>query len=184
AYALGGHVAELIIFGEVTTGASNDIERVTKIARSMVTEYGMSSRIGPMALGHKDELVFLGRDFGEQRNYSEQTAREVDEEVGLIIQEAFDKAYNILLQNKTRLIMISERLIKEETLEGPVFEALFNQPLNDEQDESLSVLAGGIPGIKSDAPEEPKSLPMPGRASYSVPSQPLYNGEVNENKQS
>src|SRR5258708_39702067 len=73
AYVLGGHVAELIIFGEVTTGASNDIERVTKIARSMVTEYGMSSRIGPMALGHKEELVFLGRDFGEQRNYSEQT---------------------------------------------------------------------------------------------------------------
>ncbi len=93
AYALGGHVAELIIFGEVTTGASNDIERVTKIARSMVTEYGMSDLIGPMALGHKDELVFLGRDFGEQRNYSEQTAREIDEEMRRIIQEAFDKAY-------------------------------------------------------------------------------------------
>jgi cell division protease FtsH len=182
AYALGGHVAELITFGEVTTGASNDIERVTKIARSMVTEYGMSSRIGPMALGHKDELVFLGRDFGEQRNYSEQTAREVDEEIHLIIQEAFDKAYNILLQNKTRLIMISERLIKEETLEGPVFEALFNQPLTDEHDESPSVLAGGVPGIQSEMQDEPKSLPMP-RASYSVPSQPLYNGEMNEKKQ-
>ncbi len=143
AYALGGHVAELIIFGEVTTGASNDIERVTKIARSMVTEYGMSSRIGPMALGHKEELVFLGRDFGEQRNYSEQTAREVDEEIRHIIQEAFDKAYHVLTQNKTRLIMISERLIKEETLEGPAFEALFNQPINDEQEyESPSILAG------------------------------------------
>ncbi|HAT46782.1 MAG TPA: cell division protein FtsH, partial [Ktedonobacter sp.] len=126
AYALGGHVAELIIFGEVTTGASNDIERVTKIARSMVTEYGMSSRIGPMALGHKEELVFLGRDFGEQRNYSEQTAREIDEEVRRIIQEAFDKAYTIVMQNKTRMILISERLIKEETLEGPLFESLFN----------------------------------------------------------
>src|SRR5438876_297961 len=99
AYALGGHVAELIIFGEVTTGASNAIERVTKIARSMVTEYGMSSRIGPMALGHKDELVFLGRDFGEQRNYSEQTAREIDEEIRRIIQEAFDKAYHVLQQS-------------------------------------------------------------------------------------
>ncbi len=181
AYALGGHVAELIIFGEVTTGASNDIERVTKIARSMVTEYGMSSRLGPMALGHKEELVFLGRDFGEQRNYSEQTAREIDEEIHLIIQEAFDKAYNILLQNKTRLIMISERLNKEETLEGSVFEALFNQPLTDEQDESPSVLAGGVPGIQSEIQDEPKSLPMP-RASYSVPSQPLYNGEMNEKK--
>src|SRR5438552_4689775 len=70
-YALGGRVAEVMIFGVLTTGASKAVERVTKIARSMVTEYGMSSRIGPMALGHKEELVFLGRDFGEQRNYSE-----------------------------------------------------------------------------------------------------------------
>ncbi len=178
AYALGGHVAELIIFGEVTTGASNDIERVTKIARSMVTEYGMSSRIGPMALGHKEELVFLGRDFGEQRNYSEQTAREVDEEVRTIIQEAFDKAYNILLQNKTRLIMISERLIKEETLEGPLFESLFNQPLNDEQLEGPSVLAG-MPEIDPEDQIEPKGLPLPG-TSYSASSQIHlpYNGET------
>lgn len=142
AYALGGHVAELIIFGEVTTGASNDIERVTKIARSMVTEYGMSSRIGPVALGHKEELVFLGRDFGEQRNYSEQTAREIDEEVHSIIQEAFDKAYQVLSQNKTRLIMISEYLMKEETLEGPTFEGLFNQLIKDSQYESPSSLVG------------------------------------------
>ncbi|HEY4036101.1 MAG TPA: ATP-dependent zinc metalloprotease FtsH [Ktedonobacteraceae bacterium] len=140
AYALGGHVAESLIFGEVTTGASNDIERITKIARSMVTEYGMSSRIGPLALGHKDELVFLGRDFGEQRNYSEQTAREIDEEIRSIIQTAFDKAYHILQQNKTRLIMISERLIKEETLEGPLFESLFNTP--DEQYNSPSIVVG------------------------------------------
>ena len=142
AYALGGHVAELIIFGEVTTGASNDIERVTKIARSMVTEYGMSERIGPMALGHKEELVFLGRDLSEQRNYSEQTAREVDEEVRRIIQEAFDKAYNVLYQNKKRLIMISERLIKDETLEGRLFESLFNQPIDEASIEGPSVLAG------------------------------------------
>ena len=177
AYALGGHVAEQIIFGEVTTGASNDIERVTKLARSMVTEYGMSSLIGPMALGHKEELVFLGRDFGEQRNYSEQTAREIDEEVRRIIQTAFDKAYSILQQNKTRLIMISERLIKEETLEGPVFEALFNQSLTEEQFEGPSVLAG-MPGV------DPlhKSLPAP-KAHYPVSSQFQpppngYNGEI------
>jgi cell division protease FtsH len=164
AYALGGHVAELIIFGEVTTGASNDIERVTKIARSMVTEYGMSSLIGPMALGHKDELVFLGRDFGEQRNYSEQTAREIDEEVRRIIQEAFDKAYNIVLQNKTRMIMISERLIKEETLEGPLFESLFNQPISDDQYDTPSILAG-MPGINlTGNAEQGNLLPEPGVA--------------------
>jgi cell division protease FtsH len=169
AYALGGHVAELIIFGEVTTGASNDIERVTKIARSMVTEYGMSSRIGPMALGHKEELVFLGRDFGEQRNYSEQTAREIDEEIRRIIQEAFDKAYRVLLQNKTRLILISERLIKEETLEGPLFEALFNQPIDNGQYESPSILAG-MPHLNVSPHGEQALLPEPG-ATYPLPPQ-------------
>ena len=178
AYALGGHVAELIIFGEVTTGASNDIERVTKIARSMVTEYGMSSRIGPMALGHKEELVFLGRDFGEQRNYSEQTAREIDEEIRRIIQEAFDKAYNVLNQNKTRLIMISERLMKEETLEGSVFESLFNQPINDDQYDEPSILAG-IPTLNAAGKMEQRSLPEPGK-SYPLPTQlqPPYTSEA------
>ncbi|MEO8953618.1 MAG: ATP-dependent zinc metalloprotease FtsH [Ktedonobacteraceae bacterium] len=179
AYALGGHVAELIIFGDVTTGASNDIERVTKIARSMVTEYGMSGRIGPMALGHKDELVFLGRDFGEQRNYSEQTAREIDEEIRRIIQEAFDKAYQIVLQNKTRMIMIAERLIKEETLEGTLFESLFNQPLNEEQYESPSILAG-IPSIQlTGNGESGKLLPGPGIASsMNSQVQPPFIGET------
>jgi cell division protease FtsH len=141
AYTLGGRAAELLIFGEVTTGASNDIERATKIARSMVTEYGMSSRMGPMAFSHKEEPTFFGRNLGEQRDYSEQTAREVDEEVRTIIQQAFDRAYNVLLPNKTRLIMISERLIQEETLEGPVFEALFNQHPNQDQYEGPSILA-------------------------------------------
>src|SRR5436189_3619965 len=178
AYALGGHVAEQIIFGDVTTGASNDIERVTKVARSMVTEYGMSGSICPMALGHKDELVFLGRDFGEQRNYSEQTAREIDEEIHRIIQEAFDKAYHVLQQNKTRLIMISERLIKEETLEGPVFESLFNQPIDNGQYESPSILAG-MAHLDTPGNSEKGRLPEPG-VSYPLPPQlqpPYSNGE-------
>jgi cell division protease FtsH len=181
AYALGGHVAELIIFGEVTTGASNDIERVTKIARSMVTEYGMSSRIGPMALGHKDELVFLGRDFGEQRNYSEQTAREIDEEIRRIIQDAFDKAYNVLLSNKRRLIMISERLMREETLEGPLFESLFNQPIDSDQFDSPSVLAG-MPHLKPSANGDQPVLTENG-SSYLLPPQlqpPYVEGEISE----
>jgi cell division protease FtsH len=125
AFALGGHVAELVIFGEVTTGASNDIERATAIARKMVTEYGMSGKLGPIALGHKEEMVFLGREIGEQKNYSEQTAREIDEEIRAIIMGAFAKAHHILTEHKDRLIMISEKLIREETLEGVAFEALF-----------------------------------------------------------
>jgi cell division protease FtsH len=178
AYALGGHVAELIIFGEVTTGASNDIERVTKVARSMVTEYGMSTRIGPMALGHKEELVFLGRDFGEQRNYSEQTAREVDEEIRRIIQEAFDKAYNVLSQNKTRLIMISERLIKEETLEGPLFESLFNQPINEGQYEEPSILVGIPRLIGEKSGQEPVTAPAD---AYLLPPQLQQPYKLEEN---
>src|SRR3984893_1047119 len=181
AYALGGHVAELIIFGEVTTGASNDIERVTKIARSMVTEYGMSNRIGPMALGHKEELVFLGRDFGEQRNYSEQTAREIDEEIRRFIQDAFDKAYNVLLQNKARLIMISERLIQEETLEGPLFESLFNQPVDNDQYDSPSVLPG-MPHLKPSSNGDQPLLTENG-STYLLPPQlqpPYIQGETSE----
>jgi cell division protease FtsH len=169
AYALGGHAAELIIFGEVTTGASNDIERVTKIARSMVTEYGMSDRIGPVALGHKDELVFLGRDFNEQRNYSEETAREIDEETRRIIQEAFDKAHTILLSNKMRLIMISERLIKEETIEGSAFEELFNQPINEEQENSPEVVAG-MPDVDPTSRSGHERLLLPG-STYQVSPQ-------------
>src|SRR5579875_1080610 len=177
AYALGGHVAELIIFGEMSTGPQNDIERATNLARKMVCEYGMSERLGPLALGHKDELVFLGR------NYSEQTAREVDEEVRRIIQEAFDKAYNILMQNKTRLIMISERLIKEETLEGPTFEALFNQPIQEDQDYSPTVIAGAsLPHMNgSETDDAINLLPEPG-GSYQMPSpfQPPYNSGTGE----
>ena len=159
-YTLGGRAAEFIIFGEVTTGASNDIERVTKIARSMVTEYGMSNLIGPMAVGYKEELTPSGRDSDEQRNYSQQTAREVDEEVRTFIHTAFKKACNILLQNKTRLIMISERLIQEETLEGPAFEALFNQRLNEDQHKGPSVLAN-VPDTRPANSREQAQLPAP-----------------------
>jgi cell division protease FtsH len=129
AFALGGHAAERLIFGDVTTGASNDIERVTQMARKMVTEFGMSDRLGPVALGKKDEMVFLGREIGEERNYSEETAREIDEEVRAIVRRAYETAERTLDEHKPRLIMISERLIQSETLEGPEFEQLFTTPL-------------------------------------------------------
>ena len=143
----------------MTTGSSNDIERATAVARAMVTEYGMSERIGPVALGHREEQTLIARALGEQHKYSEETARAIDAEVRRIIQEAFDKAHAILLQNKTRLIMISERLIKEETLEGPVFESLFNQPVNEEQYDSPSILAG-MPDTESNNGTPPRSLPQ------------------------
>ncbi|MGZ3584483.1 MAG: ATP-dependent zinc metalloprotease FtsH [Ktedonobacterales bacterium] len=129
AFALGGHMAERLIFGEVTTGASNDIERVTTMARRMVTEYGMSDQIGPIAFGKKDEMVFLGREIAEERNYSELTAREIDEEVRAIVRRAFEVAERVLTEHHDRLILISEKLIQTETLEGPEFEELFTMPL-------------------------------------------------------
>ncbi len=128
AFALGGHVAERLVFGEVTTGASNDIERVTAMARKMVTDYGMSDRIGPVSLGKKDEMVFLGRELGEERNYSEQTAREIDEEVRTIVRAAYASAERVLSEHRDTLERISERLIQQETLEGPEFEELFSAP--------------------------------------------------------
>jgi cell division protease FtsH len=174
AYALGGRAAEFIIFGEITTGASDDIECVTKIARSMVTEYGMSNLIGPIAVGYKDEPASSGHDPGNQRNYSEQTAREVDEEVRTIIHTAFKKACNILLQNKTRLIMISEHLIQEETLEGPAFEALFNQQLNDDQYEGPSVVAG-MPDTNATKSSNQPQLPRPNTFQMQPQMQPPHS---------
>src|SRR5947209_12565298 len=123
-FSLGGHAAEHLIFGDVTTGASNDIERATALARQMVTQYGMSDKLGPMALGKKDELVFLGREIGEQRNYSEAVAEEIDNEVRNFINRAYSLAREILIKHKDKLVTVSEKLITEETIEGPFFDEI------------------------------------------------------------
>ncbi len=128
AWALGGYVAEQIVFGEKSTGASNDIERATAIARKMVTEYGMSDRIGPVALGHKDELVFLGREIGEQRNYSEKVAEAVDTEVRNFINRAQERAHNVLTEHRHQLDKLARTLVKEETLESEALERIFSEP--------------------------------------------------------
>ena len=125
AFALGGRAAEEIIFQEVTTGASNDIERVTEMARQMVMRYGMSIKLGPMALGKKEELVFLGREISEQRNYSDEIAYEIDKEVRALVEEAYERAKEILTTYKDKLVEISELLIEKETLDAADFEALF-----------------------------------------------------------
>jgi cell division protease FtsH len=126
AFALGGRAAEEIVFNEITTGASNDIERVTEMARMMVTRYGMSQKLGLVALGRKEELVFLGREISEQRNYSDEIAYEIDKEVRALVDEAYDKAKEILTMYKDKLIEISELLIEKETLDAVDFEALFD----------------------------------------------------------
>jgi cell division protease FtsH len=122
---LGGRTAEELVFGDVTTGAANDLERATRIARKMVTEYGMSEKLGPMTFGQKEELVFLGREIGEQRDYSEAVAQEIDNEVRSLIEEAHNKAKEVLTAYKDKLEAIARRLIEVETIEAPELEALF-----------------------------------------------------------
>ncbi len=124
---LGGHTAEKLIFDEMTTGSQDDIERATKLARKMVTDYGMSDKLGPRTFGQKEELVFLGREISEQRDYSDKIAEQIDEEVHNIIQEAYGTAKKILTENKPNLIRITQKLLVEETLDGEKLEALFRE---------------------------------------------------------
>jgi cell division protease FtsH len=122
---LGGRAAEEIVFQDVTTGASNDLERATKMARAMVTQYGMSDKLGPITFGEKDELIFLGREIGEQRNYSEEIARQIDREVRRIVEEAYQTAKTILLGDRDKLVKLAEQLIREETIDASAFNAIF-----------------------------------------------------------
>ena len=123
---LGGRVAEDIVFKDVTTGAQNDLERATKLARQMVTEYGMSDTIGPVTLGRKEHQIFLGRDISEQRDYSEEIANKIDKEVKKIIESAYTRAKDILTKNKRKLKKIARNLIERETLEGKDLDDLLN----------------------------------------------------------
>jgi len=132
AVALGGRVAEEITFGEVTTGAQQDLKEATKIAREMVTEYGMSEKLGPRTFGQRQELIFLGREITEQRDYGDKIADAIDEEIKSIIQRAYDTAKQILTANKEKLKQLAQELIAHETLDEPeldkIFEGLAPQP--------------------------------------------------------
>src|SRR5712671_3530645 len=123
---LAGNVAERLIFGDTTTGASNDIEKATDLARRMVTEFGMSDKLGPLSFGKRDELVFLGREIGEQRNYSDEVAKQIDEEVRAIIDNAYERAMDVLVTHRDRLDALATKLIAEETVDSAAFESLFS----------------------------------------------------------
>lgn len=125
---MGGHVAEELVFQEISTGAANDIERATTLARRMVTEYGMSKTLGPLALGRKEELVFLGREISEQRNYSEEVAFEIDKEIRQLIDDAYRRAKQVLSDNMDKLENIAMLLMERETIEGSELEELFDEP--------------------------------------------------------
>lgn len=127
AMLLGGRIAEEVIFDEMTTGASNDIERATELARKMITQYGMSDKIGPRTVGKKNEQVFMGRDFGEVRNYSESTAQVVDDEIKRILDENYVRAKALLEKHAKALDYISEVLIEKETLDTEQIDNLLKE---------------------------------------------------------
>ncbi len=159
---LGGNAAERLIFGDTTTGSSNDIEKATSVARRMVTEFGMSDKLGPLAFGKRDEMVFLGRDLGEQRNYSDDVAKQIDEEVRAIIDKAYARAMDVLTRHKDRLIQLAERLVAEETVEQEAFEAMFAD-LPDprkESGEGGGMTARPLPNLEP-RPEKPSGAPAP-----------------------
>ena len=123
---LGGRVAEKLALDDISTGASNDIERATKIARAMVTTYGMSDELGPMTYGTDDEEVFIGRDFNKIRNYSEEVAAKIDKEMRKIIDSAYHKTETLLSQNMEKLDRVAQALLEKETISGKEFEMLFD----------------------------------------------------------
>ncbi|HLH25105.1 MAG TPA: ATP-dependent zinc metalloprotease FtsH [Chloroflexota bacterium] len=163
AAALGGHVAEVLIFGEMSTGPQNDIERATNLARKMVCEYGMSERLGPLALGHKEEMVFLGREIGEQKNYSEKVAESIDEEVRRIIDQGYQRAESILKEHLEKLHKIAEYLIQNETVEGETLERIFLGLPPEEPTASAPPSAAAAPPTTTPAPPpaQPRFIPGP-----------------------
>lgn len=121
---MGGYAAEKVAFGEITTGAQSDLNRATRMARKLVTEYGMSERLGPRTFGHKEELVFLGREISEQRDYSENTAREIDQEISDFVTGAYNRAYGIIKKEKALLDKVVDELMEKEILEKEDFEKI------------------------------------------------------------
>lgn len=133
---LGGRAAERLIFGEVTTGANSDLDRATEIARSMVCEFGMSDALGPITLGRRHGNPFLGRDIMEDRNYSEEIARAIDVEVRKIIDEGYERAEKVLIENREKLLEIVQVLLEKETLERDEFEILMYGEKRSDQETS------------------------------------------------
>jgi len=123
----------------------------------MVTEYGMSDRLGPLSFGKRDELVFLGREIGEQRNYSDDVAKTIDEEVRAIIDRAYERAMDVLVTHRAKLDQLAEKLVAEETVDGPEFEALFSDLPPKEN------IHGQMPGVVAPEPGEadPSATPAP-----------------------
>ena len=128
AAALGGRVAEEVVFNEVTTGAGNDLEQATNIAQSMVTRYGMSEKLGPRTFGKREQMVFLGREISQQRDYSNDVAETIDDEIHDIINSAYESAQKAITENMAKLTQLSKYLLENETVESDVLEQIWSTP--------------------------------------------------------
>ncbi|ACZ41968.1 ATP-dependent metalloprotease FtsH [Thermobaculum terrenum ATCC BAA-798] len=159
AFAMGGRVAEELIFHEISTGAENDIQQATNIARKMVTEYGMSEKLGPVALGHKEELIFLGREISEQRNYSDEIALQIDQEIRKLIDNAYQRAKQILTENMDKLIALASLLVEKETLDNEDMESLFDTPRPQPKVVPIPQLGGKTKEVKPQEDDKLKGLP-------------------------
>ncbi|MGK2938324.1 MAG: ATP-dependent zinc metalloprotease FtsH [Solirubrobacteraceae bacterium] len=169
AMTLGGRAAEEIIFGEVTTGASNDLEKVTATAKQMVMRYGMSEKLGPRVFGHDHSQPFLGREFSSEPDYSDEIAREIDDEIRRVVESAHQRAIDILTEHREQLVRISELLVKRETIEKREFEALIDGRPEEEvfgPDETPGPELPPAPPAPADRAgrEGPRPLPRPGLA--------------------
>ena len=149
---LGGRVAEQIVRGDVSTGASNDIERATEVARNMVTKYGMSDNLGTVCYAGSNDEVFLGRDYGHAKNYSESTARAIDDEIKSIISNAYKRTEEILTEHRDKLDALADYLVKHEKIDGEKFKQLMEGTLV--EDEEPHEVMEAVDEIKLDAPEE------------------------------
>jgi cell division protease FtsH len=170
AMTLGGRAAEEIVFGEITTGASNDLEKVTATAKQMVMRFGMSEKLGPRVFGHDHGQPFLGREFSAEPDYSDEIAREIDDEVRRIIESAHVQARSILTERRESLGKLSEILIKRETIEKEQFEALLNGGTEEQVFGAAAPPPPELPAAPPNAPERapgreaPRPLPRPGLA--------------------
>jgi len=153
---LAGHASEDLIFQERTTGPHSDIKRSTDYARKMVTEYGMSDRLGPRTFGDRQEMIFLGREISEQKDYSERFALEIDREVDLLIKGGYQVAKDLLAGNKDKLVELAELLLERETLDGDELDALFEKKKS-----------------RAKPPKPPEAKPVPVVATAETPEAPV-----------
>ena len=176
---MGGRVAEELIFDEVTTGASNDIEKATKIALSMVKRYGMSEELGPRTFGKREEMVFLGREISEERDYGDRVAEEIDQAVAGLIKQAYRDAKEVVTTHKTKLVQLAEHLIEHETISGENMTRMFNPDASGPEEDGVPAAPSEPPPYAPKPAQPPIGQPAPSMSSeaYRSSEKPSSGGD-------